>query len=121
MIFVSGNLTQGETVEQGARRLRALTGAMAVTAALAGCEGFRVMNDYETAESPDVAAAPWPRLVDVPQAPPPGSYSAAVPDPTRGEALRAALLAKARAAAIRREDLAGPVLAEDEAARLSRP
>jgi len=91
-------VAQGGKVEQGRSRGRALAAAMLAAALLSGCETFRVMNDYETAESPGVADSPWPRLVDVPAAPPPGSYTAAVPDPTTGEAVRAALAERARRA-----------------------
>ena len=89
-------------------------------ALLSGCETFRVMNDYETAESPGVADAPWPRLVDVPAAPPPGSYTAAVPDPTTGEAVRAALAERTRRAEGRRAAAGAAALDEADRDRLDR-
>lgn len=102
-------------MEQGARGTGLVCGAAMLVLALAGCEPFRLFNDYETAQSDDVAEAPWPRLVDVPRAPPPGQFGPGVPDPTTGAVLRAALAERARRAAERRTRLEGAVI--DEASR----
>jgi len=94
--------------------------ALIAAAALAGCDSVRLLNDYRVVESPDMAAQPWPRLVDVPAAPAPGSYSADVPDPAGGGTIAAVLSERAATAAARRERLAAPVLVPAERARLGR-
>ena len=63
--------------------------------ALAGCGGDGLFRTYDLPESPDVATAPWPRLVDTPPAPPTGSPAA--PDPAEGRAVAAELETEARA------------------------
>lgn len=102
--------------------MKRLGGSLSVAAwlvlGLGGCESFRLFNDYETAESADVEAAPWPRLVDVPPAPPPGTFTEAVPDPVQGIAVQTELSLAASGAGTRRSDLAAPVLAEADRERL---
>jgi len=85
---------------------------------LSGCGSAGLFRDYPTAESPDVAAAPWPRLADTPAAPPKGEYGAGVPDPATGAAAIAVLSAEAQASAARAAALAEPVLSPEERARL---
>lgn len=77
---------------------------------LSGCGTAEVFGRYDLPESESVADAPWPRLADTPAAPAPGAYSAAVPDPARGEALLRDLGAEAVAADARAGVLAGPVI-----------
>ncbi len=85
--------------------------------ALAGCESVRLFADYEVVESPEVADAPWPRLVEVPAAPPPGRYGPGVPDPATGIAVETALGLGARQAEGRLGGAGAPVLRpEDRAA-----
>lgn len=116
-----GIVAQGRNVEQGARRFLGRAGWIAVAAVLAGCAPVRLFNDYTVAESADVAALPWPRLVAVPAAPPPGQYGPGVPDPTTGAAVAAALSDRARAAEARRAALGAPVITPAERAALARP
>ncbi|MGF1501856.1 MAG: hypothetical protein ACFBSD_08565 [Paracoccaceae bacterium] len=93
--------------------------ACLLVALVGGCETFRLFQDYETAESADVAAAAYPRLVEVPDAPPPGRFSDAVPDPAIGQAQIAGFGPETEAAEARRRVVAAPVVdltAEAEAA-----
>lgn len=89
--------------------------------ALAGCGTVDLFGEYDIPESPDVAAAPWPELVDIPEAPPVGTYTQDVPDPAIGVAAQADLGHAATAANSRAAALSGPVISEAErAAMLSR-
>ncbi len=94
--------------------------AAVVVLLLPGCESFRLFNDYQAVESPEVATAEWPRLVDVPAAPPPGAFSPAVPDPALGVAVQSELSTAAADAESRRAGAAGPVIVADERAELAR-
>jgi len=94
--------------------------AVILSAALAGCGSTALFGKYPEVESPEVADAPWPRLVDTPEAPPPGRYTPAVPDPARGYAAEIALGAAARAAGARAAAIAPPILSEEERRRLRR-
>lgn len=80
--------------------------AVCVVAALSGCGTVGLFGEYDVAESPDVEATPYPRLVDVPDAPPVGVYTEAVPDPARGEAAQTDLAAAATVADVRAAELA---------------
>lgn len=106
-------------MEQGARGWLRRGACVLAVAGLAGCESVRVLNDYRVEESAEVAGAPWPRLVDVPAAPPPGRFGAGVPDPTTGAAIDAALAARAAAAERRRATLSGPVIDGESRAALA--
>ncbi|GMG80825.1 hypothetical protein LNKW23_00370 [Paralimibaculum aggregatum] len=88
--------------------------AAALVLALAGCESFRLFNEYQVVESPEVEATPWPLLVDVPPAPPPGTYTAAVPDPAGGIAVQTELSLASESAGPKAARLAPPVLSEAE-------
>jgi len=88
--------------------------------ALAGCGTVEVFGRYDLPEGPGVAAAPWPRLIDTPATPAPGSYTVAAPDPTRGVRVRESLDAEAAVAAVRAGELAAPIMTETERAELSR-
>lgn len=87
---------------------------------ISACGTVELFGTYDVPERPETAEAPWPRLVDVPEAPPAGSYSATVPDPATGVALRLDLEAAAASqnAAARRLD--GPVLTEADRRALGR-
>jgi hypothetical protein len=87
---------------------------------LAGCGSAKLFNAHPVEESPQTAEMPWPRLVDTPEAPPEGEYSAAVPDPAEGVATTAQLSIAAADAAARAEELSAPVLTEAERRRLTR-
>ena len=88
--------------------------------ALAGCGTVEVFGKYDLPESPDVADAPWPRLVDTPSAPPPGEYTAAVPNPEDGARMQTKMAAAAVAAETKAKKLAGPVIAPEKKARWAR-
>lgn len=95
-------------------------GVLVVSLSLAGCGSARLFDANPLPESPDVATAPWPELVDVPSAPPVGEYTAAVPDPARGVAALSDLGAAAAAASTRAAVLAAPVLSEADRRALGR-
>ena len=94
--------------------------ALALAAALAGCGSARLFTDNPATESPDVAEADWPRLVDTPEAPPVGTYTEDVPDPANGVAAVVQLSEAARQAGERAEALAPPVLSEADRRRMGR-
>ncbi len=87
---------------------------------LAGCAGAGLFGAHPVPESPGIADAPWPRLVDTPEAPAKGTYGPGVPDPAAGVAATVELGLVARDAAERAEVLAEPVLTEAERRRLTR-
>ena len=86
---------------------------------LAGCSSAKLFSDQMIPESPAIAEAPWPQLVDTPEAPAKGSYGPGVPDPAAGAAVTLELGLVARDAAGRAEALAAPVLSEAERRRLT--
>ncbi len=94
--------------------------AFLLLVSLAGCGSAKLFSAHPVPESPGIADAPWPRLVDTPQAPAKGSYGAGVPDPAVGVAATVELGLAARDAAERAEALAEPVLTEAERRRLAR-
>ena len=84
--------------------------ALAVPLALAACGTVEIFGRYDLPESESVAEAPWPRLVDVPEAPPVGTFTAAVPDPAVGVLTVTDLSDVAQRSATRAEALSAPVL-----------
>jgi hypothetical protein len=92
--------------------------AGAAVIALSGCGTVGLFGKYEIAESADVAAAPWPRLVDVPEAPPVGEYTRDVPDPAEGVLVQADLTAAAASASARAAELSRPVISDTERAEM---
>ncbi len=93
--------------------------ALTLAAALAACGTARLFTGTEMPESPGVAEAPWPRLVDTPEAPPPGTWTEDVPDPAVGVATVVELTEVALSGAARAETLAPPVLTEADRRRLA--
>ena len=93
--------------------------AFLLLVSLAGCSSAKLFNSQTIPESPGTAEAPWPRLVDTPEAPAKGSYGPGVPDPAAGAAVTLELGLVARDAAGRAEALAAPVLSEAERRRLT--
>lgn len=87
---------------------------------LMGCTTASLFTSYDLPESPDVEAAPWPRLADVPDTPAPGTYTAAIPDPAVGIATETDLSEAARQAEARAAQISQPVLTEAERRRLRR-
>ena len=96
------------------------TATFLLLASLAGCGTAGLFKKDTTPESPDIASAPWPRLVDTPAAPPKGQYGPGVPDPAQGTAAAVELTLAAQDAAARAEALAAPPLTEADLARLKR-
>ena len=92
--------------------------AIAALVALGGCGTVELFGKYDLPESPEVAAAPWPRLVDTPEAPPVGVYSPAVPDPAEGALAQTDLGAAASSANARAARLSAPVIGEAERAAM---
>lgn len=91
---------------------------LAILLLVVGCGTVELFGQYNLPEGAEVADAPYPRLVDVPQAPEQGTYSAAVPDPIEGARTQADLAAEAVVAERAAEGLAGPVISDAEKARL---
>lgn len=77
--------------------------------ALTACGDPGIFARVAPPESGDVAAADYPRLADVPEAPPAGVHDAAAPDPAAGAAIRAELAAQAKTQQERRKEIEGPV------------
>ena len=92
---------------------------LGVSGVLSGCESAALFA-RDVPESAEVAAAPWPRLVDTPAAPAPGTFSAAAPDPAAGKVITDDLAAQASAATVGRDALSGPVIDPAERARMLR-
>ena len=95
-----------------------MVAALGLTVVLAGCGTVELFGQYDLPESPEVAAAPWPRLIDTPSAPPVGTYSAAVPDPAEGALAQGELGAVAAAARARAAELSQPVIGDAERAAM---
>ena len=87
---------------------------------LSGCGTAALFTEYEVNEDPSIEAAPWPRLVDTPQAPPVGAYTASVPDPRTGTDVNENLRTEAAVAAVRAKDLSAPILSEGGRNRMLR-
>src|SRR5690625_2253845 len=92
--------------------LNGVTRAAALLAVLllTGCGSIALFGKYDIPESPEVAAAPWPRLVDVPEALPAGSFGPSAPDPAIGLATEAALSRASAEARPRAATLSQPVI-----------
>ncbi|HSF96561.1 MAG TPA: hypothetical protein VLA52_16165 [Thermohalobaculum sp.] len=96
------------------------TAAILLLGSVAGCGSKGLFKAQEFPESPEAAAAPWPRLVDTPAAPPKGQFGPGVPDPAEGTAAAVELTLAARDAAERAAALAPPPLTEAEKRRLGK-
>ncbi len=94
--------------------------AFLLLASLTGCGSAKPFSAHPVSESASAADAPWPLLVDTPDAPAKGTYGAGVPDPAVGVAATVQLGIAARDAAARAEALGEPVLTEAERRRLTR-
>lgn len=81
---------------------------------LSACGSAQLFVGQTLEESPDVADAPYPRLVDTPEAPAIGTYTAAAPDPAQGAAVQLELSAQAVAATGRAEALEAELFDPDE-------
>ncbi len=99
--------------------LRQVFMGFALAVLLAGCGSARLFDAHPLTESDTASGKSWPRLVDTPDAPAKGGYSASVPDPARGEALTAELSQASKDAAVRAEPLQVPVLTDAERRRLT--
>ncbi|MEM8752572.1 MAG: hypothetical protein AAGF90_06320 [Pseudomonadota bacterium] len=78
-------------------------------APLVACADVAVFDVVGPAENPETASAPWPKLADVPPAPPQGVFTPGTPDPAAGEAVQIELAAEAENAEARRKAVEGPV------------
>jgi hypothetical protein len=94
--------------------------ALLLLPSLAACGSASLFRTYDLPESPSVAEAPWPRLIDTPAALPAGEYGAGIPDPTQGAAVSADLGQIARDASAKAAALSAPVLTDAERRRLTR-
>ncbi|MEL6220384.1 MAG: hypothetical protein AAFS07_15920 [Pseudomonadota bacterium] len=88
--------------------------------ALAGCGTVALFGEYDVPESPDVADAPYPRLVDVPEAPAPGAFTDDVPDPAEGVAITVDLTEAARQQNAAAAAASAPVLTDADRRALGR-
>lgn len=95
-----------------------LVAVAVATLALAGCDAADMFDKFDLPEGPEVATAPWPRLVDVPSAPPVGTYTEAVPDPAVGAQVIENLSVEAAVAKARAEPLNEPVIAPERRAAM---
>ena len=86
--------------------------AVALSSGLAGCGTIALFGKYDIPQRPEVAAAPWPKLIDTPNAPPVGTYTPAVPNPAEGAATLSDLSVAGTAANVRAAQLAAPLAAE---------
>ncbi|MDT8344841.1 MAG: hypothetical protein RQ752_10465 [Thermohalobaculum sp.] len=87
---------------------------------LSGCGTSELFGTYDLPESPGVADAPWPRLVDTPTPPPAGTFGPGIPDPAQGVAVVSDLSAIAAVSAERAALLGQPVISEEGLRRLNR-
>ncbi len=95
-------------------------GAIAVAGGCSLGEGLGPdLSAYDLRPAPTAPAA-WPRLVDVPTPPPPGTFSPEIPDPATGAATQARLAADAARLGAAAATLSAPVLSEADRARLRR-
>lgn len=93
---------------------RLVAAGLLATLVLAGCDTIGMFDKFDLPEGPEVATAPWPRLVDVPSAPPVGTYSEAVPDPAVGKRVVENLSVEAAVAKARAQPLDEPVIAPEK-------
>ena len=68
-------------------RIHGLALIVAAAAMLAGCAARDAMDRHAELEGAWVESQPYPRLVDAPDAPLPGEYTPATPDPAQGQAV----------------------------------
>lgn len=73
------------------------------------CGDPEIFDRVAAPESPGVAEAPYPKLSDTPPVPPIGVYTAAAPDPAKGDATLIELASEAETSETRRRAVAGPV------------
>ncbi|MEL6236036.1 MAG: hypothetical protein AAFR46_16685 [Pseudomonadota bacterium] len=102
------------------QRLSLILAAASVLSACAGAVVGPDLGGYEIAQSEAVRDADWPRLIEIPEPPAPGRFTAAVPDPAEGAATELRLQAAASRMRARAEALAEPVLSPAERRRLTR-
>ncbi|MEO1494499.1 MAG: hypothetical protein AAFV19_20320 [Pseudomonadota bacterium] len=93
---------------------------MGLASVLGACGTVELFGRYDLQEAPGTAEAPYPRLIDTPDAPPVGTYTKAVPDPAEGDQILEDLTTEALVSEVRARDLARPVIAADELAEMLR-
>lgn len=84
-------------------------GLVLAIAPLVACAEAEIFDRVGPPSDPAVANADWPRLADVPAAPPQGVYTDAAPDPATGAEVQVDLAVEAAEAERRRAAVAGPV------------
>jgi len=89
--------------------VRHIVGTALLALLTAACGDPEIFDRVATPESPDVAAAPFPKLADTPAAPPTGVFTAATPDPANGDAALIELATEAETSERRRKAVEGPV------------
>lgn len=105
-------MAQTSRLRRGAYPTFALVASGLLVASLGACVGsgpeiFRKIPASATVA--DESGADWPRLADIPPAPPPGVHTDATPDPALGDAALIEAAIAAGDAETRRAALAGPV------------
>lgn len=83
--------------------------AVAATGLLVACGDRAIFDRVAPERSAAAATADWPRLADVPAAPPDGVFTPGSPDPAKGEAVQIDLAVAAENAERRRQAVSGPV------------
>lgn len=78
-------------------------------APLVACGDPEIFDRIGGPSDPNVAKTSWPKLAEIPEAPPLGVYSPAIPDPAIGEATQIELAVEAEIAETRRKAVEGPV------------
>ncbi|MEM9060244.1 MAG: hypothetical protein AAGD13_07245 [Pseudomonadota bacterium] len=91
---------------------------MVAALGLSGCGTVGLFGAYDLPQSPEVAEAAWPRLIDTPPAPAPGEFTARVPDPATGERTQTDLSVASAFAEERAAVLSAPVISAEEKAAL---
>lgn len=89
--------------------MRHIVGTALLAILTAACGDPEIFDRVAAPESPDVAAAAYPKLADTPPAPPAGVYTAATPDPAMGDAVLIELAAEGESSEQRRKAVEGPV------------
>lgn len=89
--------------------MRHIVGTALAALLTAACGDPEIFDRVAAPEGADVASAPYPKLADTPPAAPAGVYTAAAPDPAKGDAALIELAAEAETSDRRRKAVEGPV------------
>lgn len=83
--------------------------ALMATGPLVACGDPDIFARVAPPATDEKRAAVWPKLAEIPPAPPKGVFTAAAPDPATGDAIQIDLAVAAEEAASRNVALSGPV------------